>query len=221
MAKEKTSTRALTGPRLMNIAVPSTIATFSNNNVWEATNGWETLGNEVVYYENYFDLSAYELDDLTLIPTAISLQDGMPYTTTSQDPLTQLPIFDIVSQERLSMDEISTIYVAGGDYPGSPASTQDWKQLLMCNFRLLTPQTDFLVTNLLLPATGGSLGSAEPTAVQKLWVYRVLIPTATDLSASTWVIPATRFVLGADIVKEDELPYMMRLKRSYELATRG
>ncbi len=221
MAKEKTSTRALTGSRLMNLPVPSTLATFTDENEWAATNGWKTLANQVVYYENYFDLSAYELDDLTLVPTAISLQDGLPYTTTSQDPLTQLPIFDIVSQEKLSMAELYTIYTAGYDYPSSPNSTQDWSQLLMCNFRLLTPQTDFLITNLLLPATGGSLGSAEPTAVQKLWVYRVLIPTASDLTASTWVVPATRFVLAAEIVKEDELPYMMRLKRSYELATQG
>ena len=166
-------------------------------------------------------MSAYELDDLTLVPTAISLQDGLPYTTTSQDPTTQLPIFDIVSQERLSMDEIYSIYTAGYNYPSSPASKQDWSQIQMCNFRLLTPQTDFSITNLLLPATGGSLGSAEPTAVQKLWVYRVLIPTATDLSGSTWVVPATRFVLGAEIVQEEDLPYMMRLKRSYELSTQG
>lgn len=221
MAKEKDTTRALTGSRLMNIPVPSTLATFTGGNIWAATNGWKTLTNQVVYYENYFDLSAYELDDLTVVPTAISLQDGLPYTTTSQDPTTQLPVFDIVSQERLSMAEIYTIYTAGYDYPSSPGSTQDWSQLLMCNFRLLTPQTDFSITNLLLPATGGSLGSAEPTAVQKLWVYRVLIPTATDLSASTWAVPATRFVLGAEIVKEDDLPYMMRLKRSYEIATQG
>lgn len=221
MAKEKDTTRALTGSRLMNLPIPSTVATFTGGNVWAATNGWKTLGNQVVYYENYFDLSAYELDDLTVVPTAISLQDGLPYTTTSLDPTTQLPVFDIVSQEKLSMDEIHTIYTAGYDYPSSPASTQDWSQLLMCNFRLLTPQTDFSIVNLLLPATGGSLGSAEPTAVQKLWVYRVLIPTATDLSGSTWIVPATRFVLGAEIVKEDDLPYMMRLKRSYELATQG
>lgn len=221
MAKEKDTTRALTGSRLMNLPIPSTLATFTGDNVWTATNGWETLGNQVVYYENYFDLSAYELDDLTVVPTAISLQDGLPYTTTSLDPTTQLPLFDIVSQEKLSMDEIYTIYTTGYDYPSSPESTQDWSQLLMCNFRLLTPQTDFSIVNLLLPATGGSLGSAEPTAVQKLWVYRVLIPTATDLSGSTWQVPATRFVLGAEIVKEDDLPYMMRLKRSYELATQG
>jgi len=221
MAKEKTSTRALTGSRLMNLAVPSTLATFTGDNEWAATNGWKTLGNQVVYYENYFDLSGYELDDLTLVPTAISLQDGLPYTTTSLDPTTQLPVFDIVSQERLSMAEIYTIYTGGNEYPGSPASTQNWSQLLMCNFRLMTIQTDFAITSLLLPATGGSLGSAEPTAVQKLWVYRVLIPTATDLSASIWTVPATRFVLAAEIVKEEELPYMMRLKRSYELATQG
>ena len=223
MAKEKDSTRALTGPRLLNLPVPSTILTETElgSNLYAATNGWETLGNDVLYYENYFDLSAYELDDLTLIPTTIRLQDGMPYTATNPEAELQLAIFDIVSQERLSMQEVYDNYDATKGYPGSPESTQDWKQLLMCNFRLLTIQSDFVASSLLLPATGGALGSSEPTAVQKLWVYRIVIPVATDLSGINITIPPTRFVLGAEIVKEDDLPYMMRLKRSYELATQG
>ena len=223
MAKEKNSTRALTGPRLMNLPVPSTLLTESapGSNLFAATNGWSTLGNDVLYYENYFDLSAYELDDLTLVPTAIALQDGLPYTSINPNPELQVAIFDIVSQERLSMQEVYDNYVTSNGYPSSPKSKQDWTQLLMCNFRLLTIQTDFQASSLLLPATGGSLGSSEPTAVQKLWVYRIVIPVLTDLTGLTITIPPTRFVLGADIVKEDELPYMMRLKRSYELATQG
>ena len=223
MAKEKDTTRALTGSRLMNLPIPSTLLTESEpgSNQFAATNGWETLGNDVLYYENYFDLSAYELDDLTLVPTAIALQDGLPYTAINPNPELQVAIFDVVSQERLSMQEVHDNYTATNGYPGSPESTQDWKQLLMCNFRLLTIQSDFVASSLLLPATGGSLGSSEPTAVQKLWVYRIVIPALTDLTGLTMTIPPTRFVLGAEIVKEDDLPYMMRLKRSYELATQG
>ena len=223
MAKEKDTTRALTGSRLMNLPVPSTILTEteSGSNLYAATNGWETLGNDVLYYENYFDLSAYELDDLTLVPTAIALQDGMPYFAINPAEELQVAIFDVVSQERLSMQEVFDNYIGTNGYPGSPGSTQDWKQLLMCNFRLLTIQNDFQAVTLLLPATGGSFGSSEPTAVQKLWVYRIVIPVANDLTDLTITIPPSRFVLGAEIVKEDDLPYMMRLKRSYELATQG
>lgn len=221
MAKEATTGRALTGSRLLHATVPDTIATFTGGNVWAATNGWQTVSNKVVYHESYFDLSAYELDDLTLVPTAISLQDGMPYTTTSADPTRRMPVFDIVSQVRLSPEEIYDNYVTSYSFPGSPESTEDWSQLLMCNFRQMLPQVDFTDVTLLLPATGGAFGSSEPTAVQKLWHYRIVIPSATDLSASTWIIPPTRFVLGAEIIKEAELPYMMRLKRSYELANQG
>ncbi|AXH78892.1 MAG: hypothetical protein [Circular genetic element sp.] len=215
------STRALTGNRLLHEDVPGTLATFLPTNLWAATNGWQTLTNDAVYYESYFDLSAYELDDLTLVPTAIALQDGMPYTTTSGDPIRQLPVFDIVSQERLTVQEIYDNYIASAAFPGSTASTEDWSQILMCNFRLMLPQADFTNIALLLPATGGSFGSSEPTAVQKLWYYRIAIPTADDLTGSTWLIPPSRFVLGAEIIKEDDLPYMMRLKRSYELSTQG
>ena len=72
----------------------------------------------------------------------------------------------------------------------------------------------------MLPVTQGSFGSAEPTAVQKLWVYRVVLCRGAS-DASTLLLPATRFVLASDIVKEEDLPYIMRLKRSYELSTQG
>lgn len=220
MAKESKTTRAVTGTRLMHKPIPGTICTETSGD-YVVTNGWSSITNDVLYYETYFDLSAYELDDLTVIPTALSLQDGLPYTTIQPGLNTQMAVLDIISQERLDVQTVYDNYVGGNDIPGSPQSREDWTQLLMCNFRLLTPQTDFAVSSLLLPATGGAFGSAEPTAVQKLWIYRIIIPVALDLTDTIWTIPPTRFVMGAEVVKEDDLPYIMRLKRSYELSTQG
>ena len=144
----------------------------------------------------------------------IQLQDGLPYFTNG---LTGLDVYDVVSQERLDPDAFIS-YATGGDYPSSPGSTDDWSQILFCNTRFMAPSTEFSFADLLLPATRGSFGSSEPTAVQKLWLYRIIVARgAIGVEAGTLFVPATRFVLGAEIIDEPELEYMMRLKRSYEL----
>jgi hypothetical protein len=43
---------------------------------------------------------------------------------------------------------------------------------------------------------------------------------ATTFAGITLQLPAARTILGASIIKEPDLEYMMRQKRSYELATR-
>ena len=65
--------------------------------------------------------------------------------------------------------------------------------------------------------------SLEPTAADALYCYRVLYltqPRADDASngISTVAIPPCRVILDSATGKEEELEYMMRLKRSYELA---
>ena len=63
--------------------------------------------------------------------------------------------------------------------------------------------------------------SLEPTAADCLYCYRVAaIPTAqTGGTGIDFVyLPPKRVILDAFTVEEPELSYMMRLKRSYELA---
>ncbi len=215
---EKKSTRALTGRRILNMPIPHYGTTRSATG-WSGSNGWSQVGVVApgangVYFETYFDLSAYEIDDLTLVPELLQLQDGMPYFGTQ---LESIEVFDVVSQERLDPNDFIQ-YTLSGDYPGSPGSNEDWRQILMCNTRFMTQQTDFQFADLFLPSTQGSFGSSEPTAVQKLWLYRIVLCRGA-VENSTMILPATRFILGADIIDEDDLSYMMRLKRSYELST--
>jgi len=212
---EKKSARAVTGNRIFDMPISNYIGNRLTG-TWTGDKMWQPVNTNGVYAETYFDLSAYELDDLTLIPKLISLQDGMPYFATQVEGL---DVFDVVSQERLNVTDFIN-YSIGGDYPSSPGSTEDWSQILFCNTRFLAVDSSITFADLMLPVTQGSFGSAEPTAVQKLWVYRVVLCRSAQ-DASTLILPATRFVLAADIVKEEDLPYIMRLKRSYELSTQG
>lgn len=212
MADEKTATRALTGDRILAKPVSNYLGALDpGTGELPGMNDWLFDGG-ILYTEDFFDLSGYELDDLTLVPKYIRLQDGMPYYTEAE----ALDVFDIISQEKLNVQDF-ILYALGGNYPGSKASTQDWSQILFCNTRFFTPQVDFTFARLVLPATAGSFGSLEPTAASKLWIYRIVLPRGLA-EGMTVQIPATRFVLSAEIVKEADLEYMMRLKRSFELS---
>jgi len=221
MSKESKSKRALTGSRILDKSIPA-CRTILEEGQWNGKNGWLPLATpgQGVYYESYFDLSAYELDDLTLVPKLIQLQDGIKYISTTVGEGVSFTVYDVVSQERLTPDDF-LLYSIFGDYPSSPGSTEDWEQILMMNYRFMVPSTEFIGFNMLLPATSGSFGSNEATAVQKLWLYRIILTGGPPLDGDIITIPATRFVLGAEIVDEPDLEYIMRLKRSYELATQG
>jgi len=63
--------------------------------------------------------------------------------------------------------------------------------------------------------------SLEPTAADCLYCYRVVAtgaPGEITEGVQTISIPAKRVILDAFTVEEPDLEYMMRLKRSYELA---
>lgn len=215
------SERALTGGRQWTKDIPSTEATYSEvTGKFEATNGWEGGGN-TAYYETYWDMSAYTLDDLTFFPISAVLQDGMPYGMAWSDVTDiGLAVIDIVSQEKLDIPTVYQNFVGSKlNLPGQPLSQENFEQILMENFRFMLPQVDFTQVGLVLPATTGSFGSLQPTACEKLWIYRIiLVQDTVRTNGDRIIIPATRFIMSGTVVKEAELDYMMRLKRSYELS---
>jgi len=210
---------ALTGNRQFVKDIPNTILTWDPiAGEYNPTNGWNELGG-VAYYETYWDTSAYSLNDLTYYPITSVLQDGQPYINVMVDNTNAAEyILDIVSQEKLDINE-TVLEMLQGNLPGQPLSKHDFTQILMCQFRLLAPTLQFNTASIVTPINLGQFGSLEPTAASKLWIYRIVYPTATTISAGdTFSVPATRFIMNGAVAKESELEYMMRLKRSFELA---
>jgi len=233
--KKDVSTRALTGARTLTTQ-------FEMAGVyWKATGSpgdfhwapdllpavgsyanWKSLtGLPVLYNETYLDLSGYELDDLTLIPMDVKVQDPGVYLYNGVGHV--FCVYDIISQERLTEADIDTLGENNRTNrqmgPGMPEGPLDRAQIVYGLYRFFTNNTTQTgMTNLMLNSRTVRFGSGQPTAVQKLWCYRIVIFADSPVNNDQLVIPAATFVLNAQIIQEDELEYMMRLKRSYELS---
>ena len=73
----------------------------------------------------------------------------------------------------------------------------------------------------LMSVQTNNFSSLEPTAADCLYCYRIFaVPEAgnEESGVNQLALPAKRVILDAFTVEEPELEYMMRLKRSYELA---
>ena len=212
--------RALLGPRRLTQDIPEYQgiydgAIFPNDKGWSA----EGLPNAIMY-ETYFDMGGLTLDDLTFVPQGIELQDPGRYIM-QNFPTGDVEVLDIVSQERLTLADIDANLTLG-NVPGMMESTEDFLQILFGQYRVLLLTNTSANIELLTPITGGSFGSGEATAASKLWCYRVVRVNGTGKVAGIDLkIPAARFVMIGTTIEESELPYMMRLKRSFELATQG
>ncbi len=236
MAKKKVaSTRALTGPRTLTTQfemgamrwdqsgspgdakfVPTTSTPVGSYSGWEAITGLP-----VMYNEEYFDLSGYELDDLTLLPMDVKVQDPGVHLYTGTGHV--FCIYDILSQERLTEAQIDFLgennRTNRQEGPGMPAGPLDRSQIVYGLYRFFTNNTTQTgMPQLMLNSRTVRFGSGNPTAVQKLWAYRIVIFADSPGVNDEVTIPAATFVLNAQIIKEEDLPYLMRLKRSYELS---
>jgi len=211
------SIRALTGDRELTQMISEYKGTVDTN--LPDFKGWQsvTTSSGCLFYETYFDLTGYMLDDLTLLPKGAMLQDPGLYSSTHSGSF--MHVMDILSQERLDATELYDSLVVQNNVPGMMETVNNFEQITYGSYRLFLPTTSFTPPtgiNVYLPASQTFFGSGDAVVVEKLYAYRfVMIPGIAD--TKNLLIPASRFVLLGRVVQEDDKEYLMRLKRSYEL----
>lgn len=215
MTEGEKSIRALTGDRELTQMIPEykgTVATLLPD-----FKGWVSspLSSGCLMYETHFDLTGYMLDDLTLLPRGVQIQDPGIYSST--DGANYMAVIDILSQERLNQDDIYDSLILN-NLPGMMETDNNFEQITYGSYRLFLPTLQYRPPTGLqvyLPASQTFFGSGDAVVVQHLYAYRFIIyPGLAD--TSTLDIPASRFVLLGRVVQEDDKEYLMRLKRSYE-----
>ncbi len=229
--KKAKRTRAITGRREYDLAIPSYQGAHIGG-VWSTQgdkaatpkplhgNGWQANGASCVFYETYFDLSALELDDLTLIPLDIGLQDPGFYT--ESDGTLEMVVMDIISQQRLTPDSLSSFMTPTlneyNNAPGMGGTDIDFHMITMGNMRIMYQSNQVDTASTLIPFItqfSAPFGSGAPVVTQKLWVYRFVYYAGKP--NETMEIPASRFIMKGLITKEKKYLYIQRLKQSYEL----
>jgi len=209
---------ALEGDRTLSMPVPAASLTRGASG-WSTAQGWTGTGvNDLIMFEAYFDTSGYTSDDLTLFPMNATLQDAGRYTSDSLGGVMQ--VVDIISQCRLSMTDVYA-WVTANTLPGGLGTDVDWTQIVWGQYRTLLAQATFVPapgSAEYLTASAGLFGSGSPSTAQKLYCYRFVLLPGSQPGAVVG-IPASRFVLNGVIAAEDDKAFLMRQKRSFELAT--
>jgi len=212
---KKESERALSGERTMSQMFPEYSGSYTT--LWAKYKTWQnSVSNpNVVWNETYFDMSGYTRDDMTVFPIGITLQDpGLYIASNAQIPM---QVLDIVSQVRLSPGAVLADLVLN-NVPGMMESDVDWTQILWGQYRTFLGQAQYQANQtIFLPASGGLFGSGSPSTAEKIYCYRFII-TQGAANGDAMQIPASRVVMNVVSAAEEEKVFLMRQKRSYELA---
>jgi hypothetical protein len=200
----------------------------------EVYGGWRSLS---IYplglvYEDTISLSGYHMQDLTYYPELGFNQIGVGHSVLGNDGGEILDC-TIVSLLPIKDDTSLWWWVISGSSPALPQfdnnaigfdvqDTSQWETLPFMEQRLYARNTNVPgATGFMQPLDRAQLGSLDPFAVDKLYVYRVVLPysnTGNYDAFSQVSAPPSRVGFIGTMAKEDDIEYLMRLKRGYELA---
>jgi hypothetical protein len=206
---------SIEGPRVMNKVLTGTEVTNDGSAlIGSVTGQWQivTGSTNAAVQRTYFDLSGYNRDFLTTFVQGIEIQDPGPLA--GSDNANEL--LEIVSTEFITDDEI-VAFITGSGYsgPGYSLSTNNMDQVIYARRRTYTLNSTItpIIPNL---HSVDTWGTASAVTSDKVHITRIILTTTID---SITFVSDTNVVMSAIIAKEKELPFLMRQKRSYELAT--
>ena len=168
------------------------------------------------------DLGGLELKKETFFPVGSTIQDPGIYGNTSETT-PAMAVIDIITDKLIDPSQcidFAYIYANNGSMYGMLGNDNDATTIVMGQYRFMTGNSNLTYPNMMRTEVSTSFSSGEPTAASKLYCYRIVQPFV-DGDTTTLSIPASRFYLTGVRDQEEDLIYMMRLKRSYELQQQG
>lgn len=209
----------LEGPRLLAKTMAGAIITAegeepSVTNTIDGNN-WHKLNNRSFVNRTYYDLSGYTRSDLTTFFQNVSVQEEHAPTGSMQSW-----IIDLITTEYVDDDTITNALFENallhGDLPGFPESTMSQEQVIYGRTRTFLTSTTW--------GTIGEFGRTQwgtcaAATADKLHITRIVYTDAAVPPAVSLSIPPANYVTGILVAEEKELAFLMRQKRSFELAT--
>jgi len=200
--------------------------------------------NQYWFTEMKLDLSGYTMEDLTVY-FRNSFEQRAAFTDIHwkvDDSTKPLRAFDgtfsettILSSVPITPDQLANMGVSAPGFivpPTIAGRAGNFNRTHIIHGTCINWGIDTSFGADVLTDTGAALGrvadsqdfsSLEPTAAENIYCYRVIyLPAAYDRTSERGLdrvsIPSKRVLLNCMIDEEPQLQYMMRLKRSYELA---
>jgi len=208
--------------RVLSKIISGTIATIPASVEGTVTftggEGWQSVvigGQTLIYNIQTIDLSGYTLQDMTLFPQGILMQDMDTVPIANTGWVGVVKRATIVSTTPINEADLSNTNGLTWSLPGSNPSTHNLINILQGRMNVYLEMTAGAgAFNGLQFAGQTTWGSGDSTAAEHLWLCDAyLVPT---IASQSFAIPDQAFVIPSIIAHEPELEYMMRLARSVE-----
>ena len=220
--------------RILNAEHPPFAVFYSGGAPIQYVTGFREINSQVFVHETTIDLGGYTRDDLTVYFRNSFEQVGSNDIIfwNSYDPsidavtevnlVSSVPFTDEQLELALSYQPGFTIF----KFPGLDFGNFDRSHIIHGTYKLyfansIIGSSAFGSTGLatLTALADNNFSSLEPTAADTLYCYRIFgIPRANQTDVTQISMPPKRILMSITTEAEPELSYMMRLKRSYELA---
>jgi len=225
MSKEEDMQRTLTS-QFASFNVQWNAVTNEYDFVTLQTTDYTRLGYNLYFTQQDIDLTGYAMDKKTFYPYSSFEQRGGFTSGTAVTPLTRQPyIVETVIISSVPMSNNNLIACAsfspGFTDPIQGALRFDRSVIIHGEQRVYTIDSTLAVqgqNNVLKLLDRNTYSSLEPTAADKLYCYKLVTLLGTPGELVQAFVPSTRVLMPGTISSEPKIEYMMRLKRSYELA---
>ena len=208
---------------LLNVQYSALIGGFE----FVSVTPYRQLGANIYVTQQDIDLSGYAMQKKTFYPYTSFEQRAATTSARTTATLTEQPaILDITLISSVPLNDtelLAAITFTPGFTAGSGATSSRYDRSVIIHGerKVFTVDSTMSVPgdfNALRIIDSQTFSSLEPTAADKLYGYRILLIKSRNDELNLAFIPASRVLIPGTLSEEPQLEYMMRLKRSYELA---
>jgi hypothetical protein len=175
---------------------------------------------DALVWSETIDMSAFVIQDKTFFSRDVQISEpGIAKCNPSPDWIDSagLEIVDLISN--IPLDAATIVQnMKIGTFTGFPSDDSDNQFLLFGRYMAFTASTTASLPGLMQLAKTSTFGAGLPTASEKIYCMRVIIPSASSMpvvGATLRVFP-TRYTIVGVAEEESELARIYRLRQSYE-----
>jgi hypothetical protein len=183
------------------------------------SSGWEQPIAGLLVSSTYFDLAGMSQEEKTLFIEASAVQEGA-FPAIAGLAGDNYVLIDIMTSIPVDWANVglpaSFVSLRGLGFPGQ---LLNFEHVIYQRYRRLTLDVD-TGARFAMVANDNQSGSNMPTASDRIYCYRVVLPDLSQAPAVSMTflnVPPARYLLQVEAKEEPEYQHLMRLKRSYDL----
>jgi hypothetical protein len=165
--------------------------------------------------DTFFDLAGMSQREKTLFFEAATVQDLLAPQLTGGAPGDAIVVVDLMTTKSLTDTEAAAFYLYG-NFAGLN-SVLTYEETVYARINQYVVDLDTAAWGSMVQVSSNQIGSLKATASDRIYSYRI-IALGTPFVGTDLDLSPCRHLLQANAREEPDFQYLMRLRRSFELA---